>query len=47
MLNLDQSILVIICCCFAGLLWAIINAYQLSKVKVTTSSNLSESYNKF
>lgn len=47
MLSLDSSILVIICCCLAGLTWAIINAFQLSKVKIQTSSNLSESYNKF
>lgn len=47
MLNFDQSVLVIICCCFIGLLWAIFNAYQLSKVKVTSTPNLSDSYNKF
>ena len=45
MITSETSILIIVCCCFAGLLWAIINAIQLAKIKLSPSSNF-ETYNK-
>jgi len=46
MLDVEDNILIILICCFLGLVWAIINAAAIAKVKLTgESSTKVNSYN--
>lgn len=45
-LSAETNILIIICCCFVGLVYAVINAIYLSKIRLTQSSSSYETYNK-
>jgi hypothetical protein len=48
MLSAEYNILIILICCFVGLIWAIINAVMVAKVKLTGESSVkSGSYNQF
>jgi len=47
MLTAETDIIIIMSCCFVGLLWAIINGLALSRVKVLGGVSSLESYNKF
>lgn len=45
-MSAETNILIIICCCFIGLVYAVINAVYLSKTKLVQSSSSYETYNK-
>jgi len=39
MLSLEVSLLVLVACSFLGLIWAILNAITISKIKVAPAKN--------
>lgn len=48
MLDIEDNILIILICCFLGLIWAILNAAAIAKVKLTgntTGGSRVNSYN--
>jgi len=45
MLSLEVSILILVGCSFLGLIWAILNAIQLAKIRVAPSKG--DGYNSF
>lgn len=49
MLDIEDNILIILVCCLVGLIWAILNAVAIAKVKITGEGSASRvnSYNQF